>query len=124
MMVKYTDPNTILIYRNIYYFIKRLIVIIINKGDEKYLKYLNFFIQEFESLIATISNMIYIEVLELRFCGLDYELKKDIMMRSIEDLDAVNESLDQSHTLEMESKTTENEESDYGNEENSMRIEN
>ena len=45
------------------------------------------------------------------------------MMRSIEDLDAVNESLDQSHTLEMESKTIENEGSDDGNEENSVRNE-
>ena len=34
MMIKYTDPNNILISKNFYHFIKR-IIIIINKGDEK-----------------------------------------------------------------------------------------
>ncbi len=30
--------------------------------------------------------MIYIEILELRFCGLDYELKKNISRRGNKDL--------------------------------------
>ena len=81
MMIKYTDANNILIAKNIYHFTKRIIVMIVNKGDKKYLKYLNFFILEFESLLTAISNMIYIEVLELKFCGLDYELKKNISQR-------------------------------------------
>ena len=82
MMVRYTDPNNILIYKNFYYFVKRIIVIIINKGDEQYITYLQFFTLEIEELISIVSNMIYIEVLELKFCGLDYELKKNISLRS------------------------------------------
>ena len=123
MMVKYTDANNILIYRNIYYFIKRIIVIIINKGDEKYLKYLNFFLIEFEELVSILSNLIYIEVLELRFCRLNYELKKNITMRGSKDFDAVNESLDQTQIFEIENKTDESEGSDDGNDENNVMIE-
>ena len=85
MMVRYTDPNNILIYKNFYYFVKRIIVIIINKGDEQYITYLQFFTLEIEELISIVSNMIYIEVLELKFCGLDYELKKNISLRSSKD---------------------------------------
>ena len=64
--------------------------------------------------------MIYIEVLELRFCGLDYELKKNITMRSFKDLGAVNESLDESQIFETENKS---EGSDDGNEEDNVTIE-
>ena len=121
MMVRYTDPNNILIYRNIYYFIKRIIVIIINKGDEKYLKYLNFFILEFEAVIATISNLIYLEVIELPFCGLNYELKKNISRRGIKE--TPNEGLEQSQIFENENKTNENERSDEVIDESYMMIE-
>jgi len=120
MMIKYTDANNILIAKNIYHFLKRIIVIIINKGDEKYLKLLNFYLIESEELISILSNMIYIEVLELRFCGLDYELKKNITMRSFKDLGAVNESLDESQIFETENKS---EGSDEGNEEDNVTIE-
>ena len=91
MMVRYTDPNNILIYKNFYYFVKRIIQIIINKGDEQYITYIQFFTLEIEELISIVSNMIYIEVLELKFCGLDYELKKNISQRSnIENLEGFN----------------------------------
>ena len=82
MMVRHADPNNILIYKDFYYILKRIIVIIINKGDEQYLTYEMFFISEIEELVSIISNMIYIEVLELKFCKLDYELKKNIIKRS------------------------------------------
>ena len=36
-MIRYSDANNILISKNFYYFIKRIIVMIINKGDEKYI---------------------------------------------------------------------------------------
>ena len=120
MMVRYTDPNNILIYKNFYYFVKRIIQITINKGDEQYITYIQFFTLELEELISIVSNMIYIEVLELKFCGLNYELKKNITMRSFKDLDAVNESLDESQIFEIENKS---EGSDGGNEENNVTIE-
>ena len=78
IIVQYLDPNNILIYKNFLYFFERIIQIIINKGDEQYLTYTQFFLTEIEELLSIVSNMIYIEVLELKFCGLDYELKKNI----------------------------------------------
>ena len=86
IIVQYLDPNNILIYKNFLYFFERIIQIIINKGDEQYLTYTQFFLTEIEELLSIISNMIYIEVLELKFCGLDYELKKNISRRGAEDI--------------------------------------
>ena len=91
MMVRFGDPNNILISKNIRTFIKSIIKIIVNEGDEQYITYAQFFLTETEQLISIISNMIYIEVLELRFCGLDYELKKNIAQRSnFENLEGLN----------------------------------
>ena len=86
IIVQYLDPNNILIYKNFLYFFERIIQIIINKGDEQYLTYTQFFLTEIEELLSIVSNMIYIEVLELKFCGLDYELKKNISRRGAEDI--------------------------------------
>ena len=37
--------------------------------------------------------MIYIEILELRFCGLDFELKKNISRRGTEDIIGIIDSM-------------------------------
>ena len=87
LMIRYADPNNILIYRNIYYFLQVLIQMIINEGDQQYQTYLQFFLIEFEDLISIIGNMIYIEVLELNFCKLDYDLKKNIAKRGNNDFE-------------------------------------
>ena len=81
MMIKYIDVNDILIYKNIKYFFKKIIEIIINKGDEQYITYTQFFMRQSEEIISIISNLSYMEILELRFCELDYELKKNISRR-------------------------------------------
>ena len=86
MMVRYSDPNSILIYHNFYSFVLRLIQFIINEGNEQFLTLRKFFILEFEEIIAIISSLIYIELLELKFCGLDHELMKNIDKRGTEDI--------------------------------------
>ena len=85
MMVRYTDPNNILIYRNIFYFMKRLINEIVNQGDEKYITYLQFSFLQFGEIVSIISNMIYIEIIELKFCNFDFNLKKNIALRGRND---------------------------------------
>ena len=62
-----------------------MITFIINKGDEQYLRHDKFILLEFEQIVAIISGLIYIEILELKFCELDYELKINIDKRSNED---------------------------------------
>ena len=102
MMVRYTDPNNILIYKNIYYLLKRIILIIINEGDEQYITYTQFIILEIEELVSIISNMIYIEVLELKFCGLDYELRKNISSRGSLDYDTTEKNNQLINAFEIE----------------------
>ena len=106
MMVRYTDPNNILIYKNIHLFLQRIIKIIINKGDEQYITFLQFFLAEFKELVSIISNMIYIEVIELNFCGLDYELKKNIDKRGLKDIqqnfNVINKDNDDNDNEEMD----------------------
>ena len=85
MMIRLTDPNTILISRNLLYFIERIVCIILNKGNEKYISHTQFFLLELQEIIYIISNMIYIEIIELRFCKLDYDLTKNIRNRSDND---------------------------------------
>ena len=86
MLVRYTDPTNILVYRYFYYFMKRLIQFIINEGNEQYLTYTKFFITQLEELLGIFNSLIFNELLELKFCGLDYELKKNIDRRGSEDI--------------------------------------
>ena len=56
--------------------------------------------------------MIYIEILELRFCRLDYELKKNISRRGIEDIIGIIDSMVKKNAgeedFEIELRSTEN----------------
>ena len=84
-ITRYIDPNNILISKNIFYFIDRIICIILNKGNEVYITYAQFVILELQDLLSIISNLICIEIIELRFCKLDYELKRNIKDRGDDD---------------------------------------
>ena len=56
--------------------------------------------------------MIYIEILELRFCRLDYELKKNISRRGTEDIIGIIDSMVKKNVgeedFEIELRSTEN----------------
>ena len=47
--------------------------------------YAQFAILELQDLLSIISNLICIEIIELRFCKLDYELKRNIKDRGDDD---------------------------------------
>ena len=85
LLIRNTEPTNILIYRYFYYFVVRIITFSVNEGDEQYMKPIKFVLYELEQLAGVISGLIYIEVLELKFFRLDYELKKNINRRSTED---------------------------------------
>ena len=86
IIIRYFDPNNILIYRYFYYFVKNIILIILNEGDEQYMRHDKFIIKELENFAGIICGLVYIEMLELKFCKLDYELKKNIDRRGTEDI--------------------------------------
>ena len=90
LMIKYLEGYNILISDNLYFFTNRLIVFIINKANEEYLTVVQFILMESLEIIYIISNLIYIEIIELKFCNLDYDLKKNIGKRGI--MEYINEA--------------------------------
>ena len=100
-MVRYTDPNNILIYKNLYYLVKRFIIGIRNNWDEKYLTKIQFTLNEIADITYIICNLIYIEILELKFCNFDYQLKKNITKRAEKD-DKLNFCVKGRESLEQE----------------------
>jgi hypothetical protein len=82
MMIRYLDPNYILINKNVSYFLEKFIYyFFITKCKEEYTTVAFFIMDEIQNLISIISNLIYIEIIELKFCDLDYDLKKNIEIR-------------------------------------------
>ena len=83
MMISYLDPNYILINRNFSYFIEKFIFyFFIAKCNEEIVTFNHFFLDEIVLSISILSNIIYIEFLQLKFCNLDYDLKINIEIRS------------------------------------------
>ena len=82
MMIKYLDPNVILINKNVAFFIEGIInYFFIIKFDKNYLIPTKFLLLEIKHLISLISNIVYLEILELKFCNLDYDIRKSIAIR-------------------------------------------
>ena len=82
MIIRFLDPNIILINSNIVYFIEEILFYfsIIQRKDE-YQTFIQFIFTELKQIFSLIGNMIYIELIELRFCKLDYDLRKNIKSR-------------------------------------------
>ena len=83
MILKNLDPITLLINNNFNYFFTRLIFFIISKGDEQQFMNSLLFLMEIEEIISILAYFIYMEIIELKFCKLDYDLKKTISFRSL-----------------------------------------
>ena len=82
MMIKYLDPNVILINKNVAFFIEGIInYFFIIQFDKNYLIPTKFLLLEIKHLISLISNIVYLEILELKFCNLDYDIRKSIAIR-------------------------------------------
>ena len=83
MMIKYLDPNVILINKNFTFFVEGIIsYFFIIQFDESYLTLTKFLLLEIKHFISIIANLIYLEILELKFCNLDYDIRKSIALRS------------------------------------------
>lgn len=100
MIIWHLDPNNILIIENLFYLIRGIARIIANKADEKYLTITHFVLNQIQEIIFIISNLIYIEIIELKFCNFDYDLRRNIGKRSIdeylkseENIDKLNETI-------------------------------
>jgi hypothetical protein len=85
MILKHVDPNAMLVNINFNYLLSRMITYINHDCKEEYLTLSEFILLELCEILAILAYMIYIELIELKFCRLDYHIKKKIQERSIED---------------------------------------
>ena len=85
MILKYIDANAMLVNINVNYLISRMVTYIKNGASKKYLTVAEFVLLELCEILAILAYMIYIELIELKFCKLDYHLKKKIEERGITD---------------------------------------
>ena len=90
MILKHLDPNAMLVNINFNYLLSRLITYIINGAKKEYMTIELFILLELCEILAIFAYMIYIEIIELKFCDFDYHLKKNIEKRSLSD---VNEDM-------------------------------
>ena len=83
-IIKYLNPNYILMSDNIYFEILKIVEFI---GEEKKkLVFNKFIILQISELLDFIGCSIYLEIIELRFCGLNENIKRSISDRAIKDL--------------------------------------
>ena len=85
MILKHLDPNAMLVNVNFNYLISRTFTYIKNKANKEYLTVAKFVILQLCELLAIVAYMIYIELIELKFCKLDYHIKKQIEQRGIKE---------------------------------------
>ena len=85
MILKYLDPNAMLVNVNFNYLFSRMITYIKNGANKEYLTVAEFILLELCEILAIIAYMIYIELIELKFCRLDHDIKKQITERGIQD---------------------------------------
>ena len=78
------NPIFVLIQNNFAYAFNYLLYIIFNSGESKQKNkiIIQFVINEAAEIIALICYMIYLEIIELRFCGLDTYLNRNLVLLS------------------------------------------
>ena len=81
-IIYHFNPIYIMVRDNIYYMIIYIIFIIFNYDDyNEYISLTQFIILGSSEIISLIGFGIYFEIIELRFCGLDTYLKRNISQR-------------------------------------------
>ena len=80
LIIRYLSQNHILMSDNLYYEIIKLINFIEEKNKAVIME--SFIILQMVEIIKFIGCLIFLEIIELKFCGLNDNLKKKIMLRS------------------------------------------
>jgi len=121
LVIYYFNPNYVLVRDNLYYGIIRLIFILVNDKDYQHdISLTQFIILETSELLSIFAYGIYLEIIELRFCGLDRYLKRNIIKRSEKEKRLKSkESIKESN----ENKLMTSMSSEYFNESNSSYLE-
>ena len=96
LIIKFLTPVHIIFYFSIFYFIIKIIAIFYNKMSANYFfdieyedakgRFYIFLLDLSGNFIAIFGFLIYLELIELRFCKLNYNLREAISKRSIDDI--------------------------------------
>ena len=91
-IIYHFNPIYIMVRDNIYYIFMRILFIISKRDNyNEYMSINQFIVLEISDIISLIGFAIYFEIIELRFCGLDTDLKRNIMQRaSLSNIDIDN----------------------------------
>ena len=82
-VIYYFNPNYVLVRDNLYYGIIRLIFILVNKEDYQHdISLTQFILLESSEALSVFAYGIYLEIIELRFCNFNRNLKRNIIKRS------------------------------------------
>jgi hypothetical protein len=104
LTINYLNPNFVLLRDNIYYGTSRLIFFFFNihKNYKHYMTLSQFIILEMAEILAIIGYAVYLEIIELRFFGLDKDLKRNIIKRGFREtpLKPVECSFDENEIFE------------------------
>ena len=130
MILKHVDANAMLVNINVNYLLSRMILYIKHRGSKEYLTIVEFVLLELCEILAILAYMIYIELIELKFCELDYHLKKMIEQRGITDSklfldendDEINDPINVDDEKNDNNENNENNENDDDNSENKGEI--
>ena len=77
LTIYYLNPLYVLMTNNLYYSIKELYSFLFNLSSDGY-KIAHFLIAEFSEIFAFLGYMVYLEILELNFCGLSDNIEKKL----------------------------------------------
>ena len=101
LVIKYLTPVHIIFTSLVYGFLTRILIIIynsINSNSNPNNNNQNYTIIIFKYIFDFLSNtftwvgiFIYLEFVELKFCNLNYNLRNNIIQRSFDDVDIMNE---------------------------------
>ena len=92
--IYYLNPNFILIKEPIYYGTLRLVSLIYNIKHISAVMYLSqFFLLEFAEIFGLLGYIVYLEIIELKFCGLDTNIRRKIINRNEDEKDEAMKEL-------------------------------
>ena len=88
LTIYYLNPMYCLLLNNICFGIQRLVLFLFNIKMEYFISFL---LSEISEIIAIFGYMIYLEIIELNFCGLSDNLKRKIIIKGEKEFNKLNE---------------------------------
>ena len=98
LVIKYTDPVNIILCFPMVFIVKKVVLVLINLiinkecfKDTSNFKVDKYFLDIFGDIICLFGYLIYLEIIELKFCGLDHDIKKNIIIRGMSEEFSIND---------------------------------